>query len=432
MGKGAASLHSHGCRLVRLPVFFPCGLSMDLSSSLHSVLTMHASSLQPFFENFGQTGAPHASGVNSSAGSRLEKVLQSPVDALGRGILLRSPRAGFGKTHLLEQLRHGLAGSHEFLPLRPLDGRHVDPSAAIEDAVRRLTRQLPASGGLTSLDLHARHLLALGLQPLVISGEVPCQDRETAAAALRKRPVETFDFHHPQAVTAHWTRENFEVLGPRLALEISRLTGCSLNQVAFWIAALFRYAVASPEHPSRAGTLMQTAATGADAERFGTLLALLSRLRRVVLIIDDLEGVHGDPDGARRVAGFLAGVRQEAPRADLVVSVNDDVWESAFIPALSGGLLDRLSEQTVRLDALSDDQIASLLASRGHGDGRLFLSRLQLTPQDRYARRVLRLAAEWLEANGTQDERLSSEEDQSPGEVASESTESLRERRGEV
>lgn len=370
---------------------------------------MHASSLQPFFENFGQAGAPHASGVNSSAGGQLEQVLHAPVDAPGRGILLRSPRAGFGKTHLLEQLRQSLAGTHEFLPLRPLDGRHVDPSAALEDAVRRLTRQLPAAGGLTSLDLHARHLLAHGLQPLVISGEVPCQDRETAAAALRKRPVETFDFHHPQAVTAHWTRENFEVLGPRLALEVCRLTGCSLNQVAFWVAALFRFAVASPEHPGRAGTLMETAATGADAERFGTLLALLSRLRRVVLIIDDLEGVHGDPDGARRVAGFLAGVRQEAPRADLVVSVNDDVWESAFIPALSGGLLDRLSEKTIRLDPLNDDQVVALLASRGHGDGRKVLEQLNLAPQDRYARKVLRLASEWLEIHGVESIEASAE-----------------------
>ena len=354
----------------------------------------------------------------------MEKMLQAPVDAPGRGILLRSPRAGFGKTHLLEQLRQSMAGTHEFLPLRPLDGRHVDPSAAIEDAIRRLTKQLPASGGLTSLDLHARHILASGLQPLVISGEVPCQDRETAAAALQKRPVETFDFHHPQAVTAHWTRENFEVLGPRLALEVSRLTGCSLNQVAFWVAAFFRYAVASPEHPGRAGSLMETAATGADAERFGTLLALLSRLRRVVLIIDDLEGVHGDPDGARRVAGFLAGVRQEAPRADLVVSVNDDVWESAFIPALSGGLLDRLSEQTVRLDPLNDDQVVSLLASRGHGDGRSLLDRLHLSPEDRYARRVLRLASEWLEANAPQSTPESADSEGGEGEVAGESVES--------
>ncbi|MEP4076969.1 hypothetical protein [Haloferula sp.] len=351
-------------------------------------------SFQPFFENFGQSGAPHASSVNTAAVEQLESVLRGPTDATGRGILLRAPRAGYGKTHLLEQVRQRLTHGHEFIPLRPLDGSKVDPKAAVEDALRRLTRQLPAGGGLTVMDLHARHLLAHGLQPLVLSGEVPCQDRETAVEALRQRPVETFDFHHPQAVTAHWTRENFEVLGPRLSLEVSKTTGCSLNQVAFWLAALFQFSVAAPEHPGRTGMLMQKAVEGADAERFGTLLALLSRFHRVALVVDDLEGVHGDPDGARRVAGFLATIRQEAPRVDMVVSVNDDVWDSSFVSALSGGLLDRLSEVTIRLDGLSDEAIISLLNSRPNVDGRALLARLNLSPSDRYARRVLRLAAE--------------------------------------
>ncbi len=352
-----------------------------------------SASFQPFFENFGQSGAPHASAVNSTAVEKLEQILRVPIEMSGRGILLRAPRAGYGKTHLLEQVRKRLSNGHEFIPLRPLDGSKVDPKAAIEDALRRLTRQLPAGAGLTVLDLHARHLLAHGLQPLVLSGEVPCQDRDAAVEALRQRPVETFDFHHPQAVTAHWTRENFEVLGPRLSLEVSKTTGCSLNQVAFWMAALFRFSVAAPGHPGRTGLLMEKAVEGADAERFGALLALLSRFHRVALVVDDLEAVHGNSDGARRVAGFLATVRQEAPRVDLVVSVNDDVWDSAFIPALSGGLLDRLSEVTIRLDGMSDESIISLLNSRPNVDGRAVFAQLELSPSDRYARRVLRLAA---------------------------------------
>ncbi|MCH7225169.1 hypothetical protein [Haloferula sp. A504] len=360
---------------------------------------MQAPSLQPYFETLGHAAVPHAGSVNSSAGAAIERALKSPVEAPGRGILLMAPRAGFGKTHLLERLRRGLAGSHEFLPLRPLDGRHVDPAAAVEDTLRCLTRVLPASGGLTHLDLHARHLFARGLQPLVVSGEVPCQDREAATEALRKRPVETFDFHHPQAVTAHWTRENFEVLGPRLSLEVSRLTEGSLNQTAFWIAALFRYAIASPENPGRVGRLLQTAADGADAERFGTLLALLSRLRRVVVVVDELEGVHGDPDGARRVAGFLATIRQEAPRVDLIVSINRDVWESSFVPSLSGGLRDRLSELSVHLQPLDDQGVIGLLSCRGIADPERILTRLQLAPDERYARRVLQAASEVIAEN---------------------------------
>ena len=63
------------------------------------------------------------------------------------------------------------------------------------------------------LDLLARRTLALGLEPLVATGEVPCQDREGALTALREQPVETFDFHHDRAVTAHWTKGVSQNLG---------------------------------------------------------------------------------------------------------------------------------------------------------------------------------------------------------------------------
>jgi hypothetical protein len=358
---------------------------------------MHAPSLQPFFESLGHDPAPRAAAVNADPGLLLERALRVPLDAPGRGIALMAPRAGFGKSHLLETLRRSLAGSHDFLPLRPLDGRHVDAGAAVEDALRCLTRTLPASGGLTHLDLHARHLFASGLEPLVVSGEVPCQDREAAANALRQRPVETFDFHHPQAVTAHWTRENFEVLGPRLSLEISRLSGSSLNQSAFWIASLFQYAIVSPENPGRIGRLFQTAAKGADAERFGTLLAVLSRWRRMVVVADELEGLYGDSEGARKVGGFLGTIRQEAPHADVILSVNRDIWESAFMPALSDGLRDRLSELVVRLAPLGDEEVLALLEARGVAQSRELLGRLALGEGDRFARRVLQRAASLLQ-----------------------------------
>jgi hypothetical protein len=350
--------------------------------------------LQPFFDSLGQPVSPHAPTVNAAATARMERLLASPVDAPGRGILLRAPRAGFGKTHLLSQVQHRLGTTHEFLPLNPLDGSRIDASAAIEAALRRLTRQLPAGGGLTALDLQARRIFSLALQPLVNSGEVPCQDREAALTALRQRPVETFDFHHSQAVTAHWTKENFEVLGPRLALELSRRTGVSLNEASFWLASLFRFAIAVPEHPGRTGMIIQSAISDAGVERYAALLALLSLIGRVVVAADDLEGMHSDPSAALRFASFLASARQEAPRVDIVVSLNDDVWESAFLPALSGGLQDRLGEIEIRLEPLDQDGAVALLESRMPGRASALGARLGLAPGEFYARKVLRKASE--------------------------------------
>lgn len=350
--------------------------------------------IQPFFDSLGQACAPHAPGVNAAAAARLERVLVSPVDAPGRGILLRAPRAGFGKSHLLAHLQQRLGTSHEFLPLSPLDASRIDAAGAIEAALRRLTRPLPAGGGLTGLDLLSRRLFSLALQPLVSSGEVPCQDREVALSALRQRPVETFDFHHSQAVTAHWTKENFEVLGPRLALELSRRTGSSLNESSFWLASLFRFAIATPEHPGRTGMIIQSAVSEAGPDRYAALLGMLSLIGRVVVVADDLEGMHADPGAALRFATFISAIRQEAPRVDLVVSVNDDIWESAFKPALSGGLQDRLGELEIRLEPLDEAAMASLLETRNPGRGSALHGRLSLQPGERYARLVLRRAAE--------------------------------------
>lgn len=349
--------------------------------------------IQPFFDSLGHSCAPHAPGVNAAATARMERVLVSPVDAPGRGILLRAPRAGFGKSHLLAHVQQRLGTTHEFLPLNPLEGSRIDAAAAIEAALRRLTRPLPAGGGLTGLDLLARRLFSVALQPLVSSGEVPCQDREVALSALRQRPVETFDFHHSQAVTAHWTKENFEVLGPRLALELSRRTGSSLNESSFWLASLFRFAVATPEHPGRTGMIIQSAVADAGIERYAAFLALLSLIGRVVVVADDLEGMHADPPSALRFASFLASVRQEAPRVDLVVSINDDIWDSAFKPALSGGLQDRLSELEIRLEPLDEAAMISLLETRVPGRGAALRGRLGIAG-DLYARLVLRKAAE--------------------------------------
>lgn len=350
--------------------------------------------VQPFFDALGHACAPHAAAVNAAATARMERILKSPVDAPGRGILLRAPRAGFGKSHLLSFVQQRLGTSHEFLPLSPLDGSRIDAAGAIEAALRRLTRPLPAGGGLTSLDLQARRLFALALQPLVSSGEVPCQDREAALGALRQRPVETFDFHHSQAVTAHWTKENFEVLGPRLALELSRRTGTSLNESSFWLASLFRFAVATPEHPGRTGMIIQSSTADAGVERYAAFLALLTLIGRVVVVADDLEGMHAEPAAALRFASFVAAIRQEAPRVDVVVSLNDDIWESAFAKALSGGLQDRISEVEVRLDPLDEAAAAALLEARAPGRGPGLLHQLGLTTGERYARRVLRKVAE--------------------------------------
>ena len=360
---------------------------------------------QALFETFGRLPSVHAEAVNRRAYEKLWQVLAVGTDHAGRCILLKAPRAGHGKTHLLSRIQHNLGNDHEFIPLHAASGSFIDAGSVTADTLSRLCRPLPAGGGLCVLDLLVRRLFALALQPLVRSGEVPCQDREGALAALRNRPVETFDFHHPNAVTAHWARENFEVLGPRLALELAQRTGAPLREVMFWVETMFRFAATPVEHPSRSGSLIQSVTSAIISpsqvfERLGALLCLLTQLVRVVLVADDLEGFSADESAALRFGSFLGSLRHAAERVDAILSINRDIWESAFLPRLSGGLADRLSEVVIELEPLNREEMVALLESRAAGLGDRVFSRLDLSNGERHARGIIRAASEvWLKAS---------------------------------
>ena len=355
---------------------------------------------QMLFETFGRLPTAHAESVNKKAFEQLTDVLSVPVEKAGRCLLLRAPRAGHGKTHLLSRVQNRLGNTHEFIPLQAASGYRIDAASVMDDTLRRLVRALPASGGLSVLDLVTRRLFSHALQPLVKSGEVPCQDREGALAALQNKPVETFDFHHPNAVTAHWARENFEVLGPRLSLELSQRSDLPLREVSFWVNALFRFASTQLEDPTRARVLSETVFTqttvesdGDSMERLSALLGLLTSLMRVVLVADDLEGFSADETAALRFAAFLGSLRQSVERLDVILSLNQDIWESAFVPRLSGGLADRLSEVVIELESLKEEEMVALLESRVPGMGRDILDKIQLSEAGTHSRGLIRAAA---------------------------------------
>jgi hypothetical protein len=357
------------------------------------------------FETLGRLPTAHAEPVNRRAYEILHGVLSVPLEKPGRCILLRAPRAGQGKTHLLSRIQHQLGSSHEFIPLRPVFGCQIEAATVIDDALRHLLRPLPAAGGLCVLDTVARRLFASALQPLVASGEVPSQDREGAITALRIEPIETFDFHDPNAVTAQWTHENFELLGQRLSAELSQNCHLPLYDVGFWVDALFHFAAAPLENPVRLRTLTETVYAGNPTPavmigRLEALLGMLSQLVRVVLVADELEGFSTDERAALKLATLLASLRHSVQRLDVILSLNQDVWENAFAPRLSNGLVDRLSEVVVEITPLSEDEMVALLESRVPGMGASVLSRLDRATAGTHARGLIRAAGiAWLKAS---------------------------------
>lgn len=362
------------------------------------------SSVDPFssrFEVFGREARNVVPAINEQAFDRLRGALSPDLGADGRVVLLKAPRAGFGKTLLIQRAAEELTKDHHFVKVGLVGGRTIDSAHVLEFLLESLCQVLPAGEGLTMLDFVARRIIARGLEPLVRSGEVPCQDREGALLALQQSPVETFDFHHEAAVTAHWTEANFEVLGPRLASELAQVTGASLRESAYWVELFFRFAVTSPENVERSRLLFETifqpeglrpSESGAG-ERLHGLLSLMSIATTVVLVIDDTEGLSTHPPDALELGSFLTNLAQTCPGALVLLSVNTDVWETAFAPRLPGGLVDRLTEHEVTLQPLSREQAEDIVRSRGGNRAGDVLDSMTWAGEDLYARKVLKEAS---------------------------------------
>jgi hypothetical protein len=349
---------------------------------------------QSRFQVLSQAPACHADLVNQHAYSAMRARLCVPVAHPGRCLMLRSPRAGYGKTHLLAQLQCQMGATHEFIAIDPVGGCQVDARTVAEGVFRRLSRVIPATGGVTVLDLVARRWLSLGLLPLLKSGEVPSHNLEDALAALQNRPIQTMDFHDPGAVTAHWTRDHFALLGPRMCAEIAQQASLPAADVAFWVDVLFRYATQPLGYPARGVVVnqairmvMEEGSGGLD--RLGILLSLLCHLTRLVLVVDELEGLAGDQAAALRLASYISQLQQRVERIDVIVSVNRDVWEGTFAPRLGSGLRDRLEEVVIELEPMNEAAVMDLLEARSKGSAGALLAQSS-DPS------ALRSAREWL------------------------------------
>ncbi len=355
------------------------------------------------FEVFGRDPQEFVISINQPARDLLKAYLREGSQGEGRVILLQAPRAGYGKTTLLQSVATELRESHRFVRIQLTNGRTTDAAHVLEYVLQSLCEVVSESATLTKLDLLAREVLALGLEPLVASGEVPCQDRESALESLRDNPAQTFDFHYDGAVTAHWTKTNFEVLGPRLAAELARISGASLREASYWVELLFRFATTPPDNVERARLLFETIfrndlqnqSSSTAEERLHGLLSLIGTVACPVLIVDDTEGLSTSPQDALALASFLSNISQSCPGAIAILSVNDDIWASSFLPNLPGGLADRLLAYQITLDALTAEDVEAMISARAGERAAEVLGKIDWSASGNplYPRRIVELAS---------------------------------------
>lgn len=356
----------------------------------------------PFHSHFESFEGPLSPTVETLHEAELTQLKGLVNDEQGTLISLRAPRAGYGKTMLLSRLREDVREESVIAEVGLGPDFQIDEEGLLARLFEQLMAEIPGHEGVTKLDLLTRRLLAKGLIPMVESGEVPSSNRTESLRGLKEQPEEIFDFHQETAVVAQWVKAQFGILSPRLINMVGELCGEGKRDFSFWFEELCRYAMTPPDQDQRGEKLIEEI-FGEDCRfraRLGykdglsDFLKLLTLTENVVLVVDEVDGLFGNKEGALRFSHSLIMIRQFAPRLKLIFSANDDVWQSTFAQAIPLGMQDRLEEVVIRLKSLDERSARELLKVREEKHFGEIMSRLKLGHADFYPRAILRAARE--------------------------------------
>ncbi len=285
-----------------------------------------------------------------------EGALQSlrVLESEGRVTLLNAPRAGHGKTHLLGRVARRLeedaivAG----LPWTSLEGLGWTASG------RGILQDLSKAGKRpTQLQRVCGGVLATLLRRLIQTGRIPSTDPVQALRVLSQDPMDLFLEGRTASVIGSWFRRHFEQLVKPLA-ECAGPDGSEAMEG--WLRGLFHYL----ENPSATAVAALEARLEKDgATEISRLVRLITAWKPLVLVADHMDGLYRDPEAGVAIARMaLAFVSM--PGVHVVLSMNQDLWETTFGGQLPSALEDRLNSFSVPLRGPTPQEAHGLITMR--------------------------------------------------------------------
>lgn len=337
----------------------------------------------------------------------------------GRVVLLKAPRAGYGKSYLLALLQQRLGSNAQVIsPQLALEGG-LSWSGLFSDTLSDWHQHHANNALLTKLDELTRQLFGFLNAELIREQRVPCANPAAAIQALRQRSLELFDLSDSRQAVGRWFVDHFERLLPITSATLANFTNITQEAAVTWLRALCAYAQGAAEgdllrFEQLRWALQQSNGQGVMAggmqiltaptldetffqHRITELFRLASQVIPLVLVFDHLDGAHGDANAIMQVARTVTEFRRVLPRAMIILSVNQDLWSGSFQKYLPSALEDRLTSERVLLRDLTAAQGQALLEQRLRQGGvpgveaAAFLQAVQL-PQW-FAREPGRLAA---------------------------------------
>ncbi len=284
-------------------------------------------------------------------------------------ILLRAPRAGYGKTHLLARIASNAPRHSIFFPVEFRAGAASWP-AVHQGFVHHLTE---AEEGRVGISL-SRRLMGELLARLVERGDVVSKHSKSAVPILRAEAERIFVKEADANLLIRWFVSNFSALRPLLVRELGRAADLTEARAEFWLDVMRGLDMPGADTRRaarlRALFLPENEATSIAArERVLEICAIARVLAPVAVIADDLDVLYGDTETAFRVASLVEEMRELAPGIILILSMNRDVWESAFGGSLPSALEDRFTAHAIDLEPLTRNQLEAVVRRRCAASG---------------------------------------------------------------
>lgn len=297
----------------------------------------------------------------NSAGLKVEEGERLPASEL---LLLRAPRAGFGKTHLLSRV-FSKAPKNSSVYSIPLDSAAAGWPTVLRGFVNHLTE---VDGGRHGISL-SRRLIGNLLANLIDRGEIKAAHGKSAVPALREHAETIFAREDENNPVIRWFVSNFSALRPILVRELGQVCNLTEARAEFWFDVLRGFDL--PDSGSRAAARMRAmflpeneATLVAARERVMELCGISRLLGPVAVVFDPMDGLYSEPDAALKVTGMAEELRELSKGIFLVMSMNQDVWESAFEGQLSSAIEDRLTSRIVELKSVPRQALEAILRRR--------------------------------------------------------------------
>lgn len=320
-----------------------------------------------FLQPFGNDVCESWHEANPQASAPIHEEALSALRSLesqGRIVLLSAPRAGHGKTHLLGRVAAKLQPTSVVaaLPWETRNGLswHATAGGILEDLAT--PHRIAPHQEVTLPDI-CRGVLAMHLMRLVQTGKIPSANPAQALHLLQTNPKTLFTHEGPTKALAEW----FQIYFPSLRKALASTSGITETMwVEAWLQRFMFVACQDLSAEENLNVLQQgipdksetQAETGAEC-----LLRLIAAWKPMVLVADHMDGLYRDPEAGLAVARMALAL-STLPRVRVVLSMNQDLWDTTLGRQLPSAMQDRLSASSINLHGMDLPEARALMVLR--------------------------------------------------------------------